>query len=274
MNSYQIAKQQLTLILRSKWLVSFGLLFLLLAFFVVYFSDTSGSGYVGFNRMTASLLNLTLLMIPLISLLMGSLFIAGEKEDGGLLLLMTYPIHSRSILTGKFFGLLTAIGTVLTAGYGVALLSTFFVSSNTSMTVMFQFYGLSFLLAAIFVSLSIWIGLRSRSRFHALGVSLIVWALTVLFYEFIIMGISVLIPKSGILSLLSISIFLNPVELIRVWGILSLDGASVFGPGLYDFTIWAKEWTGTLLFVFTTLLWIVIPFFFSKRTIKRGIEND
>ena len=66
MNLFHIGRQQLTLILRSKWLLSFGLLFVLLAFFVTYFSQTGKTGFEGFNRMTASLLNLNLLIIPLI----------------------------------------------------------------------------------------------------------------------------------------------------------------------------------------------------------------
>lgn len=274
MNFYTIGRQQLTLILRSKWLVSFGLLFVSLAFFVTYFSQTGNSGFDGFNRMTASLLNLNLLMIPLISLLMGALFLAGEKEDSGLMLLLTYPISARSVLIGKYFGLLVALGTVLTCGYGVSLLSIVMMNSNGSIVVILKFYLLSFLLASIFLSLSILIGIYSKSRFQALGISLIVWSFFVLFYEYLMMAISFFLSSQWILTMLSISIFFNPVEIIRVWSILILDGTSVFGPSLYDLTVWANGWQGNLLFAFSSILWIALPLVVSNSMIKRGIENE
>lgn len=274
MNTYYVGRQQLTLIFRSKWLMSFGSLFVLLAFSVTYFSQTGVSGFDGFNRMTASLLNLNLLLVPLISLLMGSIFLAGEKEDSGLLLLLTYPVSTRAVLIGKYFGLLISLWTVLTCGYGVSLLSMYVISSEVSLIAILKFYLLSSLLAAIFISISILIGIRSKTRFQALGISLVVWAISVLLYEFILMGISLVLSSQSILTMLSISIFLNPVEIIRVWSILALDGSSVFGPSLYDLTVWANSWWGMLLFIFSSLLWIVLPIGISSALIKRGLEND
>lgn len=274
MNIYHIGRQQLTLILRSKWLISFGLLFVLLAFFVTYFSQSGSSGFEGFNRMTASLLNLNLLMIPLISLLMGSLFLAGEKEDSGLLLLLTYPISFWAVILGKYLGLFVSVGTVLSIGYGVSLLSMYLVNSYISLLVIAKFYILSLLLAAIFISLAMVIGVRAKTRFQALGISLILWAMAVLFYEFLIMGISSFLPTTAILTLLTSTVFLNPIEIVRVWSILALDGASIFGPSLYELTVWANGWKGQVIFILTSALWVVLPILISSFYIRKGVEND
>jgi len=274
MSTFQIARQQLTLILRSKWLGSFGILFTLLAVFVTFFGNSGQSGYDGFSRMTASLLNLNLMLIPLIALLIGSLFLAGEKEDRGLLLLLTYPISIRSVLAGKYLGLFLAIWSVITFGYGAAAIVMFIGNTGTSLTVLFLFYFLSLLLAVIYLALSMMIGFWSRTRFQALGLSLIVWAASVLFYEFIVMGVSLFIEKEWILPMLSTSIFLNPVELVRVWAILSLDGASVFGPALYDLTVWANGWSGQLMFIASAIVWVGVPLLFSNLFIKRRIGNE
>ena len=118
------------------------------------------------------------------------------------------------------------------------------------------------------------IGLLSKTRFQALGASLIVWAFMVLFYEFLVMGLSVVVPKQSVLSLLSMSIFLNPVELIRVWSILTLDGASVFGPSLYDLTVWANGFFGQVLFWLTSILWLVVPIIISGIVLKRRVGNE
>lgn len=274
MSTYQIARQQLTLILRSKWLGSFGVLFALLAIFVTFFGNSGQSGYDGFSRMTASLLNLNLLLIPLIALLIGSLFLAGEKEDRGLMLLLTYPVSIKSVLAGKFIGLFLAIWSVITFGYGAAAIVMYLGNSGTSLSVLLLFYFLSLLLAVVFLAISMMIGLWSKTRFQALGLSLIVWAVSVLFYEFIVMGVSIFVAKEWILPMLSTSIFLNPVELIRVWAILSLDGASVFGPALYDLTVWANGWLGQSLFIAAAVFWIVVPLLFSHLFVKRRVGHE
>ena len=145
---------------------------------------------------------------------------------------------------------------------------------NVAMGVILKFYVFSILLAAIFLSLSLVIGMLSKTRFQALGASLIVWAFMVLFYEFIVMGLSMIVPKQSVLTLLSTSIFLNPVELIRVWSILSLDGASVFGPSIYDLTVWANGFFGQLLFYAISILWLIIPGIISGIVLKRRVGNE
>lgn len=269
-----IAKQQLALIMRSHWLTGFGLIFTALAILVAFLGNSTGSGFDGFNRMTASLLNLNLLLIPLLSLLMGSLFLSGEKEDRGLMLLLTYPISAWTVIIGKYFGLFLAVSTVITFGYGAALLMIFFIGGTASLSVLLLFYFYSVMLAAIFLSMSMAIGILAKSRFQALGASLIVWAFFVLFYEFVIMAFSMFISKSWLLTMLTVSIFLNPVELIRVQTILTLDGASVFGPRLYDLTVWAEGRAGKLLFYTSILIWTIVPLVLTSIRIQRGAVDE
>ena len=145
---------------------------------------------------------------------------------------------------------------------------------DVSISMILTFYLYSLLLAAIFLAISMLIGLISKTRFQALGSSLIIWAFLVLFYEFLIMGASLFVKEQFVLNVLSASIFLNPVELIRVWSILSLDGASIFGPSLYELTIWAEGWQGTLLFVVSSLLWLLVPLLLSSFLLKGRIGNE
>ncbi len=199
---------------------------------------------------------------------------SGEKEDRGLMLLLTYPVNAYSVIIGKYVGLLMSLWTVVTFGYGAALLVMYVADVYIAVGVILKFYIFSILLAAIFLAISMVIGLLSKTRFQALGASLIVWAFMVLFYEFLVMGLSMIVPKQSVLSLLSTSIFLNPVELIRVWSILSLDGASVFGPSLYDLTIWANGFFGQALFWVTSILWLVVPIIISGIVLKRRVGNE
>ncbi|WP_153125895.1 ABC transporter permease [Peribacillus tepidiphilus] len=274
MKLVEIARQQFILLIRSKWIYSFGLLFTILAIVIVSFGDSFSAGNSGFNRTSASLLNLNLFLIPLVSLLMGSLFISGEKEDQGLLLLLTYPVSVHKVILGKFLGLCLALWTVLSAGYGISAWFMYFFQPDGSLAFLFTFYFLSILLGFIFLSISVLVGFLSKSRFQALGMTLMSWALFVLFYEFIVMGLTMLVHKAWILPVFSLSILLNPVELIRVWSILLLKGEAVFGPSLYDLTIWAKNIVGQFLFILSAMLWIVLPLLVSLLVIQRRVANE
>lgn len=71
-------KYQWMMMIRSKWLITFAVLFAVLSSTVIASSGHEASGV--FTRSTAALLNLSLLLVPLVALLAGSLFIAGKRK--------------------------------------------------------------------------------------------------------------------------------------------------------------------------------------------------
>ncbi|HHY71741.1 MAG TPA: ABC transporter permease subunit [Bacillus bacterium] len=274
MKMFLIARQELKVISRSKWVFSFTILYTVLAITIVLFGGSAEeAGFNGFNRMAASLLNLSLFLVPLLTLLIGSTSIAGDKEDGSLTLLFTYPIPTSRILVGKFIGLLLTLFAVVTFGYGAAGLILFISKASISLQFFLLFYGFTMLLMMLFLGLAMLIGVLSATRFQALGMSLILWAVSVLFYEFIVMGLAMVISKQAILGMFTASILLNPVELVRVWTIISMDSGSIFGPHLYDLTVWSEGNIGQIVFAITAILWVFIPIFISNRMLKRGISH-
>lgn len=270
MTSWRIAKQELKLAVRSRWLLAVAILFILLSVVLLFFSSQPGAeGFSGFTRQTASLLNLTLFLMPLLTLLVGSMLIAGEKEDGQLSLYMTYPIREHSIIIGKFIGIGLALQIVLVTGYAISSI-ILQIQGNVQWFTALLFLGVSSLLVFLFLSVAIMIGFLVKGRLQALGIGLLLWAFFVLFYEFIVMGLSLVIPPTSILPLLTVSVFLNPVELIRVFTILFLGSGTMFGPSVYDFTIWASSGKGILFFILSCLIWIGSPLGLTIRMMKKG----
>ncbi|SYX87518.1 ABC transporter permease [Paenibacillus alvei] len=270
-----IAKQEMKLIIRSRWLASFSILFTLLALFIVFFgNDGYQAGYEGFTRMTAGLLNLSLFLVPLLTLLMGSTMLAGDKEDGGYQLLLTYPVSPTSIVLGKYIGMLAAIAAVILLGYGIVE-TVLWITNRTGIfaaSLFFLFIALTLLLAAVFLAIASVIGVYASTRFQALGISILTWALSVLLYEYIVMGVSSVVPFHWIITLLTTSILFNPVELIRVWSIVQMKSGMIFGPTLYDFTIWAEGSTGQIAFCLTAAAWIIAPLALSIIIVKQGVR--
>ncbi|WP_017756265.1 ABC transporter permease [Calidifontibacillus oryziterrae] len=270
----KIARHELKVISRSRWVVSFTILYTVLAVTIVLFGGSAEqAGFEGFNRMAASLLNLSLFLVPLLTLLIGSTSIAGDKEGGSLTLLFTYPLRPATILLGKFIGLLITLIAVITFGYGMAGLILFITKTGVSIQFFLLFYGFTLLLMVLFLGLAMLVGVVSATRFQALGLSLIVWAITVLFYEFAVMGLAMVISKHAILNMFTFSILLNPVELVRVWTIITMESGTIFGPHLYDLTIWSEGMVGQLTFSITAILWIIIPLIIANFMIRRGIRH-
>ncbi|KIL79135.1 ABC transporter permease [Bacillus badius] len=269
MTVWTIARHEIKIAFRSRWLFIFAGLFTVLSGIVVFFSGQTAGEFAGFTRTTASLLNLSLFLLPLLTLLSGSLLIAGEKEDGRMALLLTYPLASLSLIIGKFIGLAISLVAVLSLGYGISSLFLYqFASGNGEL--LFVFFGMSLLLVLMFLSLSVFVGVLSGGRLQALGIGIFLWAFFVLFYEFIMMGVTMAASPGWVLPILTVSVFLNPVELIRVFTVLFIGGGTVFGPSIYDFTIWANSAAGGLMFAAAAVLWVAGPLLASSRLMKRG----
>ncbi len=275
MSIWIIAKQELKLMTRSRWIPSFALLFTTLAVTIVYFSGmNTEAGYDGFTRMTGSLLNLSLFLIPLVTLLTGSSFIAGEKEDGGFSLLLTYALPPRKFLIGKYIGMLIALASVIFLGYGLAGVILLLQHGSISTTLFLLFVFFTLLLTMMFLAVAICIGVISTNRFEALGFSLVVWATLVLFYEFGVVGLITFVDRSFVLPIITVSTLFNPVEIIRVWTILMMNSGEIFGPTLYDFTVWAQGMIGNIAFSSATTLWIISPLILANLFVKKGIRNE
>lgn len=266
-----IAMQELRLATRNRWLVSFAVLYTLLAVTILFFAsaDAGRTGFDGFNRMTASLLNLSLYLVPIIALVIGSTSLAGEREEGSLGLLMTYPVNPWEAILGKYIGLALSLFLVIGLGYGVAALLMSVQGQAGSFDTYLLFVLLTYLLTLMSLSLSLWLGALAKTRMQAFGFSIMAWACLVFLFEFMVMALLFVVNKSLVIPLLVLSIFLNPVNLIRVWIMLLMGGGTLFGASLYELTKWADSTSGMIFFSLGITLWCMIPLLLATLTLLR-----
>src|SRR5215831_18450418 len=100
-----IAQQELTIGLRSRWILGFGTVFGALSLAISYFGTvTAGAaGLQGFERTAASLLSLVLYLVPLLGLVLGTLNIS--RDGAANELLFAQPVTRSEILFGRVLGL-------------------------------------------------------------------------------------------------------------------------------------------------------------------------
>ena len=264
-----IARQELTVAIRNKWTVIFAFVFGSLVLAISYFGTmTAGEiGFQGFNRTTASLLSLVLYLVPLVALMMGTQSFQSASSDE---MLFAQPVSRATVLTGKLLGLFAAMVTATFVGFGLGGIVIATQTDAEGFMGYPVFVGLSLLLSLVFLSLSMLIAVACGRRTKAFGVALLCWFFFVILYDLLVLGGSLLLKERAANYFIFGSLFGNPVDMVRVAGLLSLKGGEVFGAaGAALLKFLGGEMLGIAALVVTLLIWAVAPLLVSFRLIRR-----
>jgi Cu-processing system permease protein len=265
-----IARQELVINIRNRWTLVFAGVFGFLVLAISYFGlVTAGTvGFQGFARTSASLLNMVLYIIPLVALTMGTLSFTSEKSASELL--FSQPVTRGEILVGKFLGLFASIFTAMLIGFGLAGVIIAAKAGNEGALRYPLLIGFSLLLALIFLSLSAFISSICRRKSKAFGIALFVWFFFVLFYDLVVIGATFLFKERTANAFLFGSLFGNPVDMVRVASLMTLNGKDIFGVGgaaLLRFL--GGEGPGVVLLLAALAVWVVAPLYLAQRLLRR-----
>jgi Cu-processing system permease protein len=257
---FAVARNELRDAVGSTWLVTYTIVFTLVALGLSYLGERNlgAVGFENFSRTTASLLNLCLLLAPLVALLLGSGAVSGERERGTLTYLLAQPLERWELLLGKYAGLSLAVAAATTMGFGLA--GIWIAVMTTSMAVGTYLLLLGLVLALIFVMTGIGLiaSVVSKTRVQALGMVLMVWIVAVFVFDLVLIG-AVSTTSLGGGGLLT-ALLLNPVEIVRVLAIIHLEpDLQILGPfGSY---ILERAGVGgaTAILVAALLAWVTAP---------------
>lgn len=264
-----IVRKELRDAVQGRWLVVFGGAFAALALTLALVDQQAGSaGDQGFNRTTAGLINLCLLIVPLLALILGAGAIAGERERGTLLGLLSQPISATELLLGKYVGLLVAIWMALALGFGSSAILVSAFNPLTDAGYYLLFVVLSATLAAVMLAVGMLISVISASRVKALSIAVAVWFVFVLFYDLGAIALALALSTSG--RSLLLTVLINPVESVRILAILRLESdPQILGPlGSYVSNELGTRVSVALL-VSSLSAWIAAPLGIAARVFAK-----
>ncbi|RMG78347.1 MAG: ABC transporter permease [Chloroflexi bacterium] len=254
-----IAAKELRDSLRNRWFLIFTVAFAGLALALSAIGQSSGTQlrFSGYGRTAASLINLVLLFVPLISLTLGATNLAGDRENGTLAYLLAQPVNHTEVILGKYLGMAGSLFSTITLGFGLAGVALALQGSSGDVVGYVATIVLAYLLALAMLSLGFFMAAFVKKTAGALGGSLFMWLLLVFIGDLGIMGTAV-VTQMPIEAVFFIAM-LNPLHLFKVSSILTIQASlEVLGPvGVY-----ATEQFGTALLPLAAiglLLWIVIP---------------
>ncbi len=265
-----IARNELTISIRNRWTVIFAFAFGTLVVAISYFGTmTSGElGFQGFNRTSASLMSLALYLIPIVALIMGTQSFAGGADDEELL--YSQPVMRSEILVGKITGLFASIVTATFFGFGAGGLIISMQTAAEDFAGYLVFVGLSLVLALVFLAVAALISMLSGRETKAFGISLLVWFFFVIFYDLLILGGSLLFKERAANYFIFASLFGNPVDMVRVAGLIALQGEEIFGPaGAALIKFLGGSISGIAALLFSLALWVAAPLLISLRILKK-----
>lgn len=225
-----IARDEYRRALESRGLFGFALLLVVLILGLSYFGLAQGRevGFQGFARVTLSLMNLVLFIVPLTGLTLGVTSIA--SAGGTLPLLLAQPVSRGEVLLGKFLGLAAALTVAQAVGFGGGGAVVAIYAGADQLPGFAVLTALSFALGWLTVAAALCIAATWPERLRAMSAALLLWLLMVVAYDLAVLGVTSILHGVPLQSLLFPALLVNPVDLCRVLTTLALGSGAMFGP--------------------------------------------
>lgn len=201
-------------VLRSKVIIVYALFLMLFSFGIIYLGNDS-------SKATISLLNLVLLLVPLISIIFGTMYFYNLKEFKELLL--SQPVSRTSIILGEYLGLSLSLTISFLIGVGLPLFLYGINTDNLYLLLVgvfltFIFTGLAFLASVI-----------TNDKVKGMGASLFIWFYSSIIFDGLVLMILFIFNDYPLEKPMLLLTFLNPIDLARIIILMKLDISVLMG---------------------------------------------
>lgn len=251
----RVFASQLTNVARSRWIVAYAALLLVSTLLLLRFG---GSG----ARALLSLVNVVLFLLPLVSVVFGTVYVYNAREF--IELLLAQPVSRGAIYLGLFGGLAVPMAAALLIGVGVPLIPVAIADpAVVRPLVMMLAVGVS--LTLVFTAFALCVAVLVEDRARGLGAALAVWLACSVVYDGLILLLVSTMRQFPLETPVLVLTFLNPVDLGRIVLLLTFDIALLMG---YTGTIFARTFGsgGGLVAAFVMLLaCAAVPFWLGYR---------
>jgi Cu-processing system permease protein len=251
----QILRYQLRDAARSRWVLAYGLLFLLL---------TEGLFRLGGGgeRVVVSLLNAVLLLVPLVGLLFGALHFYNSREF--MELMLAQPLE-RSVLFGGLYGGL-ALPLILAFALGVGLPFAWHGGGGGALLALL---GVGVALTLVFTGVAFLVALAFEDRAKGMGAALLLWLGAGIIWDGLVLLLVLLFSDYPLEKPMLVLTFLNPIDLGRVLLLLQLDIAALMGYTGAVFRRFFGSEAGVLASAAALVIWTGAPLWLGFLRFRR-----
>jgi Cu-processing system permease protein len=223
----RVLSSQLRNVARSRWIPWYTGLLALVTSLLIYFG---GNG----ARALLSLVNLVLLLLPLVSVVFGTLYVYQAREF--IELLLAQPVGRGSVYLGLFGGLFLPLVASLLVGVGLPV-GIVAVGDPAAVRPLVFLLAAGVALTAVFTAFSLCVAVLVDDRARGLGLALLVWLGCTVLYDGLILGVISAFGSYPLETPVLILTLLNPVDLARIVLLLTFDVSALLG---YTGTIYER----------------------------------
>lgn len=250
----KIVKYVVKDIVRSKIVLAYAVFLLIASFGLFNLGGDIAKGLIG-------LLSLVLMVVPLVSLIFGTIHFYNSYEF--IELLASQPLKRRTILLAEFTGVSIALCSALLVGVGLPVL--LYAATATGFTLL----GVGVVLTVIFIALAFLGAVATRDKARGIGVAMLLWFYFALLHGGVMLFLMFTFEEYPLEKATIGMISLNPIDLARVVVLLQMDVSALMG---YTGAM-MKDMLGTTLGatygIGVLALWVVVPLSLSLWIFRR-----
>ncbi|MGF1670273.1 MAG: ABC transporter permease [Balneolaceae bacterium] len=246
-------------LLRSKWMVGYGLIFLILTDTLLRFGG-------GGAEVLLSLTNVMLLFIPLVGMIYGILYIYQSREF--IELLLAQPINRKTLYWGLFLGISTPLmaafilGAILPLGWHGILV--------TNLSASWLVLGLGGILTLVFTALGFVLGLLFfEDRIKGFGFTIVIWLFLAILYDGLILMLIFMLGDFPLERFVIAASMMNPIDLARIAVMLEFDISALMGYTGAAFNRFFGTNAGILTAGSMLLIWLIVPVWAGLRVFSK-----
>jgi Cu-processing system permease protein len=246
-------------VLRNRWVIAYAAFFLIATDVLIRLGGTG-------PRALVSLLNVVLLLIPLVTIVFGTIYWHGAREFNELLL--TQPVDRSTLFHGLFAGLVLPLSAAFVLGTSIPLFAHRVIdAAGLGLLAMLLIVGVA--LTAIFGAIAVLVAGLVEDRLRGLAVALGVWLAMAVAWDGGLMWVAVQFRDYPVETPLLALSFLNPIDLARIAMVLRLDVAALMGHTGAIFQTTLGGTRGTVLALGALVLWALVPGLLALRAFRR-----
>jgi Cu-processing system permease protein len=255
MTAMKVLRYELRDLGRSRWILGYALLLLLLTDALLRFGG-------GGPRAVLSLL----VFVPLVSIVFGAMYLYGARDF--IELLLAQPVGRTALFAGLYGGLAAPLAAAFVLGIGLPFL--WGGAGDGSLTgPLAMLLAAGVLLTLVFTALAFLVSLLFPDRAKGLGAALLIWLAATALYDALLVLVAVAFGDRSLeLPLIGLTL-LNPVDLGRVLLLLQFDSAALMGYTGAVFERFFGSGLGAAITAAALVLWCAGPLGLALRRFRR-----
>jgi Cu-processing system permease protein len=245
-------------VLRGRWLIAYALFFLAVTEALLRFGGTG-------EHALLSLMNVVLFVIPLMSLVFGTIYLYGAREFNELLL--AQPVSRRQLFGGLYLGLSAPLALAFAGGVALPFLGRLGRAGGAGTLLTLLAVGVA--LTLVFTAIAFLVAVRLEDRAQGLGAAVLLWLLLAVVYDGAVLLVATIMIDYPLEKPLLALMLGNPLDLGRVLLLMTFDAAALMGYTGAVFQRFFGSIAGAALASAALLSWIVLPLALGLRAFER-----